>query len=33
MSCDLSPVEEIWIILSGIFCTWDKKVYKEKKKD
>ena len=36
LSRDLSPVVEIWIILSGIFRTLDKKKYKEnrmKKKD
>ena len=27
--CDLSPVVEIWIILSGMFRTLDKKKYKK----
>ena len=30
LSRDLSPVVEIWIILSGMFRTLDKKKYKEK---
>ena len=30
LSCDLSPVVEIWIILSGMFLTLDKKVYIKK---
>ena len=32
LSCDVSPVVEIWIILSGMFRTLDNKKYKEKKK-
>ena len=32
LSCDLSPVVEIWIILSGMFRSLDNKKYKEKKK-